>query len=105
MDLAHGIQEGVGRIAGEGLDHHVAGRQVGGRRLRPVDDVDAQALLARLFRVQPGLDAGEGPQVVDPQARPPARNLGQPAGQAPAHADVAVVVDDPAEDVGPHRAS
>ena len=42
----------------------------------------------------------EAVQVIDPQTHVPAQIVAQTACQPPAHADVAVVVDDPAEDVG-----
>src|SRR3546814_4340277 len=52
-----------------------------------------------------GLDAGEGAQVVDPQAHLPAASMRQAPRQPPANADVAVIVDHAAEDVGPQDAA
>src|SRR5690606_20981683 len=83
-------------VAAEGLDEDVGcrgGGMFGDAGKRPGEDGHAAASA----RCHPGKCAG----VVDPQPHCLAV-VGQPAGEPPAHARVAVVVDDPAEDVPAH---
>jgi hypothetical protein len=86
---SHAGHEGLGRVAAEGLDDDIA--RLGQRGvLGPVQQGDAGMALGR----HPPQRGG----VVHPQAQLlPA--VGQIAGQAPAHPQVAVVVDHAAEDV------
>ena len=82
-------------LAAKGFDQHLAGGQfVGpGERLRPRQHLHPGAAL--------GGHPGQGPRIVHPQAHQVAAR-GELARQPPTHAQIAVVVDDAAEEVPLH---
>ncbi len=89
----HALDEFGRRVAAEGFDDHLA-RLQRGWRCGPRHQRHARCALGR----HPGQRAG----VVDPQPHRLAAR-GQVGRQAPAHADVAVVVDDATEDIPGRR--
>src|SRR5690606_26263115 len=98
----HARDEGLGRVAAKGLDDdiaclHLAVGVEGGQAfgLIPGAQLEGRGTLAG--RGHPGQSAG----VVHPQAHTLAAP-GQVGAQAPAHADVAEIVDDPTENVPLH---
>jgi hypothetical protein len=97
----HARHEGLGQVAGQGLDDHLAGLDVGQRR-SPASNLHAVQSLGVAFGVDLRTDAAEGGQVVHPQSHRDAMLARQLPGQTPGHADVAVVVDDGAENVPGH---
>ncbi|MNG96944.1 hypothetical protein D3C79_560300 [compost metagenome] len=66
---------------------------------QPMTDFHALLPLARGLGVSLGTDAGEGAEVIHPQAHRQPLLGDQLPGQTPGHADIAVVIDDTTEDV------
>ena len=90
-----------GQLAGKGFDDDIG--DVCRRNIRkilcPVPDDDLAYGLCGAFRVEFRAHRLKTLQIVDPQANTSLMFGGKLAGQTPAHTDVAVVVDDVAENV------
>ena len=89
------------QLAPERLDHDIRdGERVSCvRRLVPALDRDAHRILTRKRHVDLGAERMEDLQIVDEKTHAPAVLRAQLPRETPAHANVAEVVDDCAEDV------
>jgi hypothetical protein len=99
MSWLHLLYEAGRRIACECLDHDVM-RTRKGHAVDPAHDFDALDLLCGQCGGEPGFNAGKAVCIIHPEADfPDAACGGQLARQTPADADIAVVVDDAAENI------
>ena len=99
LRTGHDPEIRLGQAAAEGLDHHV-GRFAGGRGHIGVGHGPRQHLNARATGWR---HPGQRARIVDPQTHADATGC-QISRQAPAHAGIAVVVDDAAKDIPGHGA-
>ncbi|MNG86632.1 hypothetical protein D3C79_454150 [compost metagenome] len=95
---AHGLDIRRGQLAGERADHHI-GRRHRQPRCRPVAHIHTVLPLLRRRGIGARAHGRESVEVIHPQAHRQAVLGHQLPGQAPGHANIAVVVDDAAEDV------
>ena len=96
--FSHRGDEAFRDVAPEGFDDDVAGGDFG-KASRPLPDLDARQFLDRRRWVGRRTERPESVWIVDPQTDAQAVLSDELARQAPAHADVAEVVDDGAENV------
>ena len=87
----HGLQVGVGQLAGERSDHHIgAGR--GLPFALPATDLDTLLPLPGGIDLDGRAQALKGTQIINPQAHGTLMLRDQLSGQAPGHPDIAEVI-------------
>ena len=96
--FGHRLDIALRQLAGECLDHQFGGLRFG-ERISPPPHFHAAAVLAFKRGICFMAQLGQTAQIIHPQPHREAMLLRQLSRQPPAHADVAVVVDDVAEDV------